>query len=60
MIRDLYMVELTVADWPAAVVWYRDVLGLKVQMLARTDQFALLNAGAGRLALKGGRPEPGT
>src|SRR5262249_14431546 len=45
--------------WPAAVAWYHDVLGLEVVLRAEADQFALLRAGAGRLALKGGSPGPG-
>jgi catechol 2,3-dioxygenase-like lactoylglutathione lyase family enzyme len=60
MIRELSFVELTVADWPAAVAWYRDVLGLPVALCIEADGFALLQAGACRLALKAGTPEPGT
>jgi len=60
MIRELYLVELTVADWPAAVAWYRDILRFKVALLARKDRFALLEVGKGRIALKEGRPQPGT
>ncbi len=63
---NLYMVELAVNDWPAAVAWYRDVLGLKVLMRVEEDRFALLQnvaqdvaqAGETRLALKQA-PEPG-
>jgi predicted enzyme related to lactoylglutathione lyase len=60
MIRALTFVELTVADWPAAVAWYRDVFGLEVLLRAEADRFALLGAGGTRLALKGGEPHPGT
>jgi predicted enzyme related to lactoylglutathione lyase len=60
MIRDLYMVELAVADWPAAVAWYHEVLGLDVLLRVEEDQFALLRAGSGRLALKVGKPQPGS
>lgn len=60
MIRGLHFVELTVADWPAAVAWYRDVLGLPVELRDEAGRFALLRAGGARLALKEGRPEPGT
>lgn len=60
MIRDLHFVELTVADWPAAVAWYREVLGLSAELLDEAGRFALLRAGGARLALKEGRPEPGT
>jgi predicted enzyme related to lactoylglutathione lyase len=60
VIRDLYMVELAVADWSAAVAWYREVLGLEVLLRMEEDQFALLRAGSGRLALKAGEPQPGS
>jgi predicted enzyme related to lactoylglutathione lyase len=60
MIRSLYMVELTVADWPDAVRWYRDVLGLTLRMYRENDRFALFECGAGRIALKQGEPTPGT
>jgi predicted enzyme related to lactoylglutathione lyase len=56
MIRDLAFVQLTVADWPRALAWYRDVLGLEVLVCAEADQFALLRAGSGKLALKSGKP----
>src|SRR4051794_6565823 len=59
-VRDLYCVELTVADWPAAVAWYREVLGLEVLLRVEADHFALLRAGTSRLALKQGSPQPGT
>ena len=60
MIRGLYMVELAVADWPAAVAWYRDVLGLTICMTNEKDAFALFQCGDGRIALKQGTPEAGT
>jgi catechol 2,3-dioxygenase-like lactoylglutathione lyase family enzyme len=60
MVRDLYMIELSVAHWPTALAWYRDQLGLQEILRVEADQFALLQAGSGRLALKVGRPEPGT
>jgi predicted enzyme related to lactoylglutathione lyase len=60
MIRELSFTELTVADWPAAVAWYRDVLGLEVELRDEAGRFALLRAGGGRLALKAGTPRPGT
>lgn len=53
----LYMTELVVADWPAALAWYRDILGLPVEMVDEARQFALLGGGGGRLALKGGAVE---
>jgi catechol 2,3-dioxygenase-like lactoylglutathione lyase family enzyme len=60
MVRELAFVELTVSDWPAAVAWYRDVLGLRVLLRVEEDAFALLGAGAGRVSLKAGTPQPGT
>ncbi|OAI48059.1 hypothetical protein AYO44_01255 [Planctomycetaceae bacterium SCGC AG-212-F19] len=60
MIRGLAFVELTVADWPAAVAWYRDVLGLPLRMQDAAGRFALFDAGTGRIALKEGQPEPGS
>jgi predicted enzyme related to lactoylglutathione lyase len=55
MIRSLYMVELAVADWPAAVAWYRDVLGLPLRMSSEADAFALFDVGGARISLKEGR-----
>jgi predicted enzyme related to lactoylglutathione lyase len=60
VIRNLAFVELQVADWPAAVAWYRDVLGLAVVLRVEADRFALLKAGSGQVALKAGRPRPGS
>lgn len=58
-VRALYMVELIVADWLAAVAWYRDVLGLTLALTDAAQQFALFEVGSGRLALKAGVPQPG-
>jgi catechol 2,3-dioxygenase-like lactoylglutathione lyase family enzyme len=60
MIRELSFVELTVANWPAAVAWYRDILGLDVMLHIPADEFAILEAKGGRIALKAGTPRPGT
>ena len=49
----LYFVELAVTDWPAAVRWYQDVLGLELLARDEAEQFALLAASGARLALKG-------
>src|SRR3954464_8992356 len=57
---DLYLVELTVATWPTSVAWYRDGLGLTVELLDHANRFALLAAGPARLALKVGHPSPGS
>lgn len=47
------MVEIQVADWPRSLSWYRDVLGLSVLLEDVPRRFALLDAGPGRVALKG-------
>ena len=54
----LYMVELTVSDLGASLAFYRDRLGLAVEVLDAANGFALLHAG-GRLALKRGTPGGG-
>jgi catechol 2,3-dioxygenase-like lactoylglutathione lyase family enzyme len=56
----LYFVELTVADWRAARAWYRDALGLAVELEDEATGFVLLRAGGSRVALKAGTPRPGT
>ena len=54
------MTELRVADLAASVAWYRDRLGLRVELLDAANGFALLGGeGGGRLALKAGPPAPG-
>ncbi len=54
----LYMVELTVRDLAASLAFYRDRLGLAVELVDEANGFALLHAG-GRLALKRGTPGGG-
>lgn len=49
----LYMTELSVSDWPRCVAWYRDAMGLTVELLDEARRFALLGGEGGRLALKG-------
>lgn len=60
MIGSLYLIELTVADFPASVAWYRDVLGLPLLLHKETEGFALFQTGLTRLALKQGQPQPGS
>ena len=48
---DLFLVELAVTDWPASVAWYRDRLGLAVELLDEANNYALLTAGAGRVGV---------
>src|SRR4051812_31084188 len=50
---DLFMTVIKVADWPRAVAWYVDTLGLLAVLTDPEHQFALLAAGTGRLALQG-------
>jgi catechol 2,3-dioxygenase-like lactoylglutathione lyase family enzyme len=54
----LFMAELAVADVAASLRFYRDRLGLPVQVWDEATGFALLAAG-GRLALKPGTPGGG-
>ncbi len=55
---ELFMVEIRLADWPGSSRWYVEVLGLKPVLEDLERQFLLLEAGAGRVALKAG-PAPG-
>lgn len=50
----LYMAELRVTDWPRSVAWYRDVLGLEVQIRDEAGKFALLGEGNRLVALVAG------
>jgi predicted enzyme related to lactoylglutathione lyase len=59
-IKSLDFVEIRVSNWPVAMAWYKDLLGLEVVQLVEEDQFALLRAGSAQLALKGGEARPGT
>ena len=55
-----YMTEISVANYAVSVAWYRDVLGLRVELADPANGFALLACeGGGRLALKAGTPTPG-
>lgn len=56
MSAELFMVEVVVADWTASVRWYVHVLGLRAVLEDRDRRFLLLEAGAGRIALKQGPP----
>ena len=55
---ELFAVEIRTARFEAMVVWYRDVLGLVSLLRVTDDGYALLGAGAARIALVS-RPEPG-
>jgi catechol 2,3-dioxygenase-like lactoylglutathione lyase family enzyme len=55
-----FMAEIAVADFDASLAWYRDRLGLKVELVDAANRFVLLRCqGGGRLALKAGIPSPG-
>ena len=54
----LFSVELRTARWEPLVAWYRDILGLKLLLRVVEDDYALLDAGAARLAIMG-RQSPG-
>ncbi len=49
---NLFMTEITVRDLHRAVTWYVETLRLQVEMVDELRGFALLAAGAGKLALK--------
>lgn len=51
---DLFLVELKVADWSGTAAWYVEVLGLRPLLRDEPRQYLLLEAGGGRVALKGG------
>jgi len=48
------MTELLVGDWVRSVAWYRDALGLPVEMVDEARSFALLGSEGGQIALKAG------
>jgi catechol 2,3-dioxygenase-like lactoylglutathione lyase family enzyme len=50
---ELFLTEIKVTDWPRAVRWYVEILGLRVVLSDPETRYALLAAGSGRLALKG-------
>lgn len=50
---ELFCVELRTSRWAELVEWYRSVLGLRVLVRVVDDGYALLEAGATRLALLG-------
>ena len=50
---ELFLTEIKVTDWPVAVRWYVEILGLRVVLSDPESCYALLAAGNGRLALKG-------
>ncbi len=55
----LYLVELTVGDWPAAVAWFGAVLAVSPRSFPGSEPYALFETTGGRVGLKGGTPHPG-
>ena len=49
----LFAVEIRSSRWESLVAWYRDALGLEVLLRVIDDRYALLAAGAARLAILG-------
>lgn len=52
----LAFTEVKVNDWPGLVRWYVETLGLRPVLEDAAHRFALLDAGPGRVAIKGGGP----
>src|SRR3954453_18934626 len=52
----LFLAEVKVTDWPAMVRWYVEALDLALAPEDADRRYALLDAGPGRVALKGGAP----
>jgi predicted enzyme related to lactoylglutathione lyase len=50
----LYMIEIRVQDYDKALAWYRDLLGLAVEVEDRPNRFVTLKAGGARISLKEG------
>src|SRR5688572_26852762 len=50
-------VGIYVRDWPAAVRWYQDVLGLALGPYEKNDQFCMFVGGNGFLAVTSDHPE---
>jgi catechol 2,3-dioxygenase-like lactoylglutathione lyase family enzyme len=50
---DLFMTVVRVTNWSTSVQWYTETLGLVPVVLDGEHEFALLEAGSGRLGLKG-------
>jgi predicted enzyme related to lactoylglutathione lyase len=46
-IGPLDLITIQVRDWPLALAWYRDVLGLTVVALEEAHQFCMLGTGDG-------------
>jgi len=49
----LYCIEVVTRQWEAMVAWYRDTVGLRTLIRMTDDRYAMLAAGATRLAILG-------
>lgn len=54
---ELAGVTIYVRDWPAAVTWYSEVLGLTIGPYEPDDQFCMMMAGAGFIGIASDHPE---
>ena len=54
----LDFVQVRASDWRRSLAWWRDTLGLPVLLADEAGGFALLDAGAARIAIKQGVPAP--
>lgn len=53
LLCDLFCVEIRTSQWGPMLAWYRDMLGLRSLVRVNEEQYALLAAGASRLAVVG-------
>ncbi len=54
---ELFLTEIKVSEWASTVRWYVETLGMRPLLEDAEHQYALLETGRGRLALKGGSPK---
>ncbi len=52
----LYMTEIVVADFDGALAWFRDRLGVPVELNDPARRFALLGTAKGRIGLTAQKP----
>jgi catechol 2,3-dioxygenase-like lactoylglutathione lyase family enzyme len=54
---EFFLTEIQVSNWESTVRWYVETLGMRLVVEDAEHQYAMLEAGRGRLALKGGSPK---
>lgn len=54
MIKGITYVHLLVEDWPMALEFYRDLVGLPVEQVFEDEQWVTFETGGARLAIFGG------